>query len=138
MEGVRMRRIAAVTAGLMVAGGIFGTVAGIFVLLVMGLVDGETIAPTLADFGILLRFGIVVGGGLGAVLGPVAAWLLMRHVPLGVAVGGTTLGTLAGGGLALLATSDPFAALFYGVVGFGISAIGLRLRYPGPQRLLRG
>lgn len=131
---MRMKRIAAVTAGLMVAGGVFGTMVGMAVLVAWGLVDGDVVWFTLGDLVFLLQLALVFGGGVGAVLGPIAAWLLMRQVPLGLAVGGTTLGTLAGGGIALLATANPFLAMFYGVAGFGISAVALRIRYPSRER----
>jgi hypothetical protein len=131
---MRIKRIAAVTAGLMVAGGVFGTIAGMAVLMAWGLAEGDAIG--LADLGPLLGLSLVLGGGLGAVLGPLSAWLLMRHVPLGVAVGGTTLGTLAGGVIGLIATADPFVAMSYGVAGFGISAIALRIRFPSRERRL--
>jgi len=133
---MRIRRIAAVTAGLMVAGGVFGTIAGVIVLIAWALMLGEPLIVTLGDLGSVLQLAMVFGGVLGAVLGPIAAWLLMRHVPLGLAVGGTTLGTLAGGGVALVATGDPVLAMLYGMGGFGVSAIGLRLRVPRRERRL--
>lgn len=135
---MRIRRIAAVTAGLMVAGGVFGTLAGMIVLIAWTLVLGEPLMDVVADLGSVLRLAMLFGGVLGAVLGPLAAWLLMRHVPLGLAVGGTTLGTLAGGVGALVATGNPFLAMLYGMAGFGISALGLRLRVPRRERRLLG
>ena len=135
---MRIKRIAAVTAGLMVAGGVFGTIAGMIVLIAWGMVHADPSIFTLDGLRFVLEFAIVIGGVLGAVLGPIAAWLLMRHVPLGLAVGGTTLGTLAGGGIALVATGDPVVAMLYGVGGFAISAIGLRLRVPRSDRRLLG
>ncbi|HEU4885981.1 MAG TPA: hypothetical protein VFT45_27335 [Longimicrobium sp.] len=133
-----MKRILAVTAGLMLAGAVLGTIAGMAVLLAWPLADGDVFWFTLGDIGDVLGVSLVFGGSLGAVMGPLAAWLLMRHVPLGLAVGGTTLGTLAGGGIALMATADPAVAMLYGMAGFGITAIGLRLRFPrGERRLLR-
>jgi hypothetical protein len=134
--GMRIKRIAAVTAGLMVAGGVFGTLAGIVVLIAWARIIGEPLMVTLGNLGAVLQVAMVFGGVLGAVLGPIAAWLLMRHVPLGLAVGGTTLGTLAGGVVALVATGNPFTALLYGMAGFGVSAIGLRLRVPRRERRL--
>ena len=135
---MRIKRIAAVTAGLMVAGGVFGTIAGMIVLIAWGMFDAGPFHFTLNGLSLLLQISVIFGGVLGAVLGPIAAWLLMRHVPLGLAVGGTTLGTLAGGGAALVSTGDPFAAMLYGTAGFGISAIGLRLRVPRRERRLLG
>jgi hypothetical protein len=135
---MRIKRIAAVTAGLTVAGGVFGTIAGMIVLIAWGMFDGGPFHFTRNDLSLLLQISIILGGGLGAVLGPVAAWLLMRHVPLGLAVGGTTLGTLAGGGIALVIMGDPVTAMLYGMAGFGIFAIGLRLRVPRRERRLLG
>ncbi len=131
-------RIAAVTAGLVVAGGIFGTIAGTLVLWVwMAATDPSDI--TLAGLGMTLFFGIFFGGVPGAVLGPLAAWVLMRHVPLWLAVGGTTLGTFASGGLVVLITGNPFFAILAGAVGMMASAAALNDRYPGKkQRLIEG
>lgn len=126
---MRIKRIAAVTAGLMAAGAIFGTLAGMAVLTAWSLLDGDVIKFKPADLGPMLQISMVFGGGLGAMLGPLSAWVLMRHVPLGVAVGGSTLGTLASGGIGLLVTGDPVFAMFYGIVGFGISTLALRRRY---------
>jgi hypothetical protein len=47
-------------------------------------------------------------------------------------------GTLAGGGVALVATGDPVVAMLYGMAGFSVSAIGLRLRVPRRERRLLG
>jgi hypothetical protein len=136
---MRIKRIAAVTAGLIVAGGVFGTIAGMVVLIAWGIFDSLPFHEvTLADLSFAVQFSVLFGGGPGVVLGPLAAWLLMRHVPLGLAVGGTTLGTLAGGVGALVVTGNPFTALLYGMAGFAISAIGLRLRVPRREsRLLQ-
>jgi hypothetical protein len=135
---MRIKRIAVVTAGLMVAGWSFGTIAGTLVLIGWGMVHADPSILSLAGLRFVLEFAIIIGGVLGAALGPIAAWLLMRHVPLGLAVGGTTLGTLAGGAVALIATGNPFTAMLYGMAGFGVSAIGLRLRVPRRERRLLG
>lgn len=133
----RWMRIAAVTGALIAAGGIFGTIVGALVLGVWVLtVDGA--GPGLAELRFVMEYAIVIGGAAGAVLGPIAAWVLMRHVPLWLAVGGTTLGTLAGGGLAALATGDPVLGMYGGAAGFAATAIGLRLRVPRERRLSAG
>lgn len=134
---MRMMRIAVVTAGLMVAGGVFGTVAGLLVLLAWGLAGGDAILG-MHDLSVMLQVAVVFGGGLGAVMGPVSAWVLMRRVPLWLAVGGTTLGTLASGGIGLLATADPVSAMYWGMAGFGITALGLNLRERRARRLTAG
>jgi hypothetical protein len=125
-------RIAAVTAGLMVAGGIFGTIAGSLVLLAWRVaLDGP--GSIFDGLWMVAIFGVVFGGGLGVVLGPLAAWTLMRRVPLWLAVGGTTLGTCVSGGLTLLVTGNPFWALLVGAVGLMMSAAALNDRFPGDE-----
>jgi hypothetical protein len=133
---MRRMRIAAVMAALVVVGGIVGTIVGTVLLLGWQLaVEGpDSISDGLE---ITLVFGLSFGGGLGALLGPLAAWTLMRHVPLWLAVGGTTAATLASGGLTLLLTSNPMAAMLIGVVGFMMTAAYLNIRFaPDGQRLL--
>jgi hypothetical protein len=133
---MRMMRIAAVTAGLIVAGAVFGTIAGAVILLAWLAATGSFTSP-LDDAAFVLQFSFAFAGTLGAVLGPIAGWLLMRHVPLGLAVGGTTLGTVVGGAIGFIATALPIGSMVYGVAGFGVCAIALRILYPRrePRRL---
>lgn len=134
---MRWTRIAAVTAGLMMAGAVFGSVAGTVVLFAWLASIGE-LRSALKDPIPLVELVLFVGGGLGAVLGPLAAWVLMRHVPLWLAVGGTTLGTLASGGLTLLLTGNPISAMLFGIFGFGLSALLVRNYAPRDDRRLIG
>jgi hypothetical protein len=141
-NGGRMRRwirIAVATAGLMAAGGIFGTIAGTLVLLVW-MAAREPFHFTLAGLDVLVFLGVFFGGIPGAVLGPLAAWVLMRHVPLWLAFAGTTLGTVASGGLVALITGNPTFAILSGAVGMFASAAALNDRYPGkePRRIESG
>lgn len=126
-----MRMIVAVTAGLIVAGAVFGTIAGAVLLTAWMAVTGSF--NSLTDAAFMLRLSFDFGGRPGAVLGPIAAWLLMRHVPLGLAVGGTTLGTVVGGVIGFVATTLPTGSMVYGMGGFVISAIALRIGYPRRQ-----
>lgn len=121
-------RIAAVTAGLSVVGGIFGTIVGTLVLIAWQLPGGELSLSWRSLQG-LLFLGVFFGGSAGALLGPLAGWGLMRHVPLWLAVGGTTLGTFAGGALTLALTGSPGLAIMAGVVGFMATAAALRDRF---------
>jgi hypothetical protein len=117
-----IKRIAAVTGGLAVAGAVVGAVVGMVALAAWRVMVGDTPAPE--DFGI----GAVFGAGMGAVLGPLAAWMLMRHVPIGLALGGTALGTLAGAIAGLLIShGDLMAVLIHGLIGFAIAAVVLRI-----------
>jgi hypothetical protein len=125
-----MKRVAAVTGGLMVVGGIAGGLAT--ALAVAGVVLVSDPSELLRDpelFFIAGAFGAVYG----AVLGPLAAWLLMRHVPLGIAIGGTMLGTLVGGVLALTAMEEHILTL--PLVGFFLAALAIRLLVPRPARV---
>jgi hypothetical protein len=127
---MRIARIAAVTAGLAAAGAVVGAVAGAAMCVLMLLLSGEPSKLWVARD--LLTFAASFGARAGAVLGPVAAWLLMRHVPLGLAIGGTALGTLAGGALGLLV--GPIESIPAGVLGFGAAAVYLRVRTPRQAR----
>ncbi len=129
---MRAKRILLVTAGLVVAGSVFGGIAGAALLFLMGLPDGWTGLPSWEYLG----FGAFVGGFFGAVLGPIGAWLLMRDVPLGLAVGGTTLGTVLGGAAAL-AWNAPGSLFYAPIAGFGLAALTLRV-HARRRRELRG
>ncbi|HEU0015706.1 MAG TPA: hypothetical protein VFQ45_18660 [Longimicrobium sp.] len=120
-------RILLVTLGLSVAGAIVGTAVGWAVLVSWGLFDG-VIAVT-DPF--VVEFAFIVAGRMGAVLGPVAAWLLMRHVPIGRAIGGTALGTFAGGIAGIALVIDPVLS---GMAGFAAAAVWLRAATPRHSR----
>ena len=75
-------------------------------------------------------------GLLGLVLAPLAAWTLMRHVPLWRALGETALGTALGGiaGYLIPAQSWPFPfpfvpPLLFALLGFVLAALRLRLTH---------
>lgn len=121
--GMRVARIAAVTAGLAAAGAVAGAVVGVLVAATWLLSAGHLLGLLLNLDGVLL-FG-AYGAVIGAVLGPLAAWLLMRHVPLWKAIGGTALGTLAGSLLGLVGDGQMgFAGAF---LGYGAAALLLWL-----------
>jgi hypothetical protein len=98
----RATRILAVTAGLVVAGAVFGAVAGAVAFGIVVLLARQTTAGSALG---MLAFPAFFGAVIGAVAAPTAGWLLLRTVPLGRAVGWTTLGAVTGGmGGWLLAT----------------------------------
>ena|SRR5688572_23142021 len=90
----RATRILAVTLGLTAAGAVFGGVAGAAAFAIAVAVT-DRIANA-AGFG-MLAFPAFFGAIIGAVAAPSAGWLLLRTVPLGRAVGWTTLGAVTGG-----------------------------------------
>jgi hypothetical protein len=108
-------RIIGITLALMATGLVFGGAAGAVMMYAWRPND--------------LLEGALFGGTVGMVLGPFVAWMLMRHVPLWLAVGGTTLGTVAGWmiGLRVGYFSDAHA---YALYGFLASALLLRFATP--------
>ncbi len=121
-------RIVVITLALAAAGLVAGGVVGM-VMAACWMAADQTFQP-----GIIVVGGMF-GGATGAVLGPLAAWLLMRHTPLWLAIGGTAAGTVTGAVLGLLL--GDFGASFYGaLLGFGASAVALRVASPSVERAL--
>lgn len=120
-KAVMPLRIVLITLGLMVTGFVAGGLAGMVMMW-----SWRAYPDDVLDAGL---FGGLVGMGLG----PLVAWMLMRHVPLWLAVGGTTLGTVAGWMIGLLAAGweNAYACALLGFIG---SAVLLRLRTPGIRR----
>lgn len=123
-----MLRAILVTLGLSVAGAVFGAVAGVGAQFVWMLAEGEQIW----SYPPVFIIGAAMGTAAGAILAPLTAWLLMRHVPLGLAFGGTLLGTVAGAAVGGVIGSL-MGAIYGGFIGYGASAVMLRLRVPRPS-----
>ena len=128
----RLRRIIAVTAGLSVVGFILGAALG---ALIFGAANAVA-AGVLPTFRLPVLNAAMGCGALGLVLAPLAAWTLMRHVPLWRALGETALGTALGGILGYLVPpgSWPFPfpfvpPLLLALVGFVVAALRLRLTH---------
>ena len=114
------------TGALAVAGAVFGALASALAVTIWLAPRGDL------HFGTdVLLFAALVGGALGAVLGPAAAWLLLRRVPVGRAVLGTTAGAFAGG---LVSAALQIHAVLGAVVGFTAAALILRGRAGAPPR----
>jgi hypothetical protein len=129
---MRIGRVVAVTAGLVATGAVVGALVGVL-MIAFWFVPGDL--PHLwMDRDTILEVALF-GAIVGAVLGPVAAWLLMRHIPLWRAVGGTALGTLAAAALGLLFGGQEMS-LYAAFLGFGAASVYLRVRTPGPTRVL--
>jgi NhaP-type Na+/H+ or K+/H+ antiporter len=111
-----------------VLGAALGVLAiGLFALIrggVGGLVSATSLFPTAGTF----------GATVGAILGPVAGWLLLRHIPLGRAIAhtaaGTVLGILAGYALAPALRLGLLWPVCLGLVGFLLAAVRLRFASP--------
>jgi hypothetical protein len=82
------------------------------------------------------------GAILGAVLAPVAAFTLMRHVPIWRAIVETALGTALGSGIGLMVGPRLGYAILWpiglGVLGFTVAAIRLRLTHRSTSRAISG
>lgn len=126
-----MRRVVAITAGLAVAGAVVGGVLGGLLASLIGLFA----APVEWSSEVFLA-GVEFGAVVGFVLAPIAAWTLMRRVPLWRAIAETALGTTIGAGVGLLLQPRfPLLILspvILGVVGFTLAALRLRLFYRAP------
>lgn len=130
----RSARIVVVTAGLMVAGALFGALAANLALALATAATGE-LRDFLREPQVMQLVGFI-GALLGGVLLPSACWLLLRRVPLGLAVLGTLIGTVTGGALGWVLPSGDFpvgSALLAAVAGFAVAALSLRLRFSAPR-----
>lgn len=131
-----LRRIVAVTLALAAAGAVVGAVLAVLsvvgLLLALGGPQRYHLAP--GAFVSVAAFG----GVLGFVLAPLAAWTLMRHVPLWRALVETALGTAVGLAIGCLVGplrgGDPLWAILLGLAGFGSTALRLRAQYRVAER----
>ena len=123
----RLARVLVVSLSLVASGGVVGAVAsGVVGFLVAVAMQGPN-----DRFDLMLGayVGAMWGATLGAVLFPLAGWLLMRRVALGRALLGTAVGTIAGGvvGWFVQFANDGFVrVLVASVVGFLLAVLVLR------------
>lgn len=124
-------RIAAVTAGLLVAGGLFGGIAAAIGATVAAFVTFDGLD---AYGGMVVAFAALVGASLGAPLLPDTSWVLLRRVPLGLSWLGTTAGAVTGGVAGWIAAfwlkGDPITWGIAGaLIGFFAAVVVLRARF---------
>ena len=120
----RFRRILIITAALAGLGAVVGGILGSL------LVTALTVLAARAWNATILLAGAGFGVAVGFVLAPVAAWTLMRRVPIWRAIVDTAVGTTLGAGLGLLLQPRFTAApVVLGVIGFSAAALRLRLFY---------
>jgi MFS family permease len=131
-----VRRVAAVTAGLAAAGAVVGGALGGVLASLIGL-----FATPVGWSAEVFRAGVGFGAVVGFVLAPIAAWTLMRRVPLWRAITDTALGTTIGAGAGLLLQPRfhflILSPVILGVVGFAAAALRLRLFYRAASAISR-
>jgi len=119
----RTHRIVAVTAGLALTGVVVGAVLG--ALIVTGFLLARDPHPTAAVDSFVLEIGAMFGAGVGVVFAPIAAWSLLRRIPLGRAIAeaaiGTVLGAVLGGPIAFV------GPILGGIGGFVLGVLRLRM-----------
>jgi hypothetical protein len=126
MPGPSIARIVQVTVGLSAVGVMIGSVLGAILAALFGVRVG--------DFGFASEIwfaGAMLGAGVGGVLAPVAAWTLMRRVPIWRAIAETAAGTVLGTTLGLIFPRLP--APWLGVLGFVTAATRLWLTHRRPR-----
>lgn len=122
-------RVAGVTAALAIAGAVSGAVVADVVLATALLVTQGPLA-VVRDWLVYLVGG-GVGGACGLICGPIAAWTLLRNVPLGRAILEPSIGAAIGGALGLF-FAEPggiFAPIGGAIAGLLLAAIRLRYEY---------
>jgi hypothetical protein len=127
----RATRIATVTLGLAAAGAAFGALASTIVFyLAVALTSGPRVAFQTAPSLPVALLGAVLG--LGAA--PAAVLLLLRRVPLGLAVVGSVAGTVVGGAAGWVI--HPVGPLLGALLGFVAAVVLLRMRASVPRELV--
>jgi ABC-type enterobactin transport system permease subunit len=129
-------KITLITLGLSALGAIVGGVLGAVLVALLAV----RLSAVREIHLIGLWFAAMFGAAMGAVLAPIAAWTLMRHVPIWRAISDTALGTFIGAGIGLLLQPKyPDVAwlspAILGLVGFVVAAVRLRLVKRAPARV---
>ncbi|HET7462230.1 MAG TPA: hypothetical protein VFJ82_13320 [Longimicrobium sp.] len=135
------------TAVLLASGAAFGALAAVVAAWIGFAITGQAFVLYHHS---LLPLVALVGGVLGAPLLPAAMWLLLRRVPLGVALAGTFAAAVLGGiaGWVLPGTPDdvwwgsaPLLSLqsthgvLGGLVGFCLAAVMLRVKFSSRREM---
>lgn len=122
-------RVVGVTAGLAVASGVAGAVVANAVLATALVVTQGPLAVFRDP--LVYVVGGAVGGACGLVCGPVAAWTLLRKVPLGRAILEPSVAAAIGGALGLLLAQPRgiWGPIGGAVAGLLLAALRLRREY---------
>ena len=132
----RPARIALVTAGLSVAGGVVGSVCSAAAVTLIAGIEGGIGTLVTRELAGLLGVAAAFGGLAGMIGTPVLSWALLRRVPLGRAALFTAIGTIVGAvGGELTRPLNPYArtipaVLIGALLGFIAGGLVARLRTP--------
>ena len=132
----RPARIALVTAGLSVAGGVVGSVCSAAAVTLIAGIEGGIGTFVSRELAGLLGVAAAFGGLAGMIGTPVLSWALLRRVPLGRAALFTAIGTIVGAvGGELTRPLNPYArtipaVLIGALLGFIAGGLVARLRTP--------
>jgi hypothetical protein len=133
-----MRRKVIITGWLVLTGIIVGAILGALTMQILLLLDGFLVDSETRTEAALA--GAAFGSVAGGILAPIAAWTLMRSVPLGRAIGetaiGATLGAVVGFFLAPVFILGIVWPIGGALLGFTAAATRLHFAYRGKQRSL--
>jgi hypothetical protein len=125
--GVSPARVVGVTAGLAVASAVAGGLVANVVLATAMVVTQGPLAVSRDPFVYLV--GGAVGGACGLVCGPLAAWTLLRKVPLGRAILEPSIAAAIGGALGLLLVPRIWGPIGGAIAGLLLAAFRLRRQF---------
>jgi MFS family permease len=128
MNSASLARALGVTLFLGLLGGIAGAVGG---TLIVGGILLATHLPT--EFGsVRFVFGVAsaVGCVFGVMVGPVLAWLFLRHVPIWRAIAETAVAAGIVATVSLTFGSSLWAMVGWSLAGASLAAIRLRRAFP--------
>jgi hypothetical protein len=122
-------RVVGVTAGLAVASAVAGSVVADVVLGAALVVSQGPVAALRDPF--VYMVGGAVGAACGLVCGPIAAWTMLRKVPIGRAILEPSIAAAIGGALGLFFARPGgiFAPIGGAIAGLLLAAIRLRYVY---------
>ena len=131
MRAVRIAKVGlGVTLGCILA----GAAAGMLCLVALR-VSFEGWIDAMRELDLSYGFAALLGGLCGLLIGPLAAFGLLRRVPLGRLFGETILGTFLGSVLAVvLRPHVPFGILWFAVGGLVVAVAHLTWRYRSTSR----
>jgi hypothetical protein len=129
-RAISVRRVAGVAVGLMVSGGVMGAALSAALLGLFGSIAARATSFAWSAQAFLTTGGL--GAALGAVAAPLAAFTVLRRVPIGVAVAGTVLGAALGAsaGYAFgVAPNQLGVSLGAGAAGLVLASVALRFLF---------